>query len=53
MISVELSEAQAAVLLDTIKRNQKAIVDQMDPRRFTLSTIEDTLIQAMKEHYRD
>jgi len=53
MISIELTEKQAALLLDTVKRNHRAIADPMDARRFTLSMIEDTLIQAMKEYYRD
>ena len=53
MISVDLTEEQALLLLDTIKRNHRAILDPMDPRRLTLSMIEDTLIQSMKEHYRD
>ena len=52
MISIDLTEEQAILLLDTVKRNHRAILDPMDPRRSTLSMIEDTLIQAMKEHYR-
>jgi len=53
MISIELTEEQAAVLLDTVKRNHRVIADAMDPRRAALAMIEDTLIRAMKEHYRD
>lgn len=53
MISIQLTEEQAAVLLDTVKRNYRAITDPTDVRRFTLGLIEDTLVQAMKEHYRD
>ncbi len=53
MISIELTEEQAAVLLDTVKRNYRAIADPTDARRFALGLIEDTLVQAMKEHYRD
>ena len=52
MISIDLTEEQAILLLDTVKRNHRAILDPMDPRRSTLRMIEDTLIQAMKEHYR-
>jgi len=53
MISIDLTEEQAVLLLDTIKRNHRAILDPMDARRLTLSMIEDTLVEAMKEHYRD
>ena len=53
MISIELTEEQAAVLLDTVKRNHRAITNPTDARRFTLGLIEDTLVKAMKEHYRD
>jgi len=53
MISIQLTEEQAVVLLDTVKRNYRAITDPADARRFTLALIEDTLIDAMKEYYRD
>ena len=53
MIPIELTEEQAALLLDTVKRNHRAIIDPLDARRFTLSMIEDTLVRAMKEYYRD
>ena len=53
MISIQLTEEQAVVLLDTVKRNYRAITDPADARRFTLALIEDTLVHAMKEYYRD
>lgn len=53
MVSIDLTEEQALVLLDTLKRYSRAIIDPMDARKFTLGIIEDTLVLAMKEFYRD